>query len=88
MFNHLANNEKYFFQTSSRGHINYRMEVSRNREGSSWESVAMKDADTSIESVSKLADREGTYMFCVTNKGEQSIKMWIQVLAGLEMANL
>jgi hypothetical protein len=64
------------------------MEVQRTLHGGDYEGVVAKEADSAIESVNKLADREGTYRFCVVNKGDQTIKMFINIMTGLELANL
>jgi hypothetical protein len=67
---HTAVHEKYMFQASSRTHINYRMEVERSADGGPYETVVAKEADTAIENVNKLADKAGTYRFCLVNKAE------------------
>ena len=41
-----------------------------------------------MESVNKLADRAGTYRFCVMNRGEEMIKIGVKIMTGLELANL
>lgn len=59
-------NEKYAFVVSSRNHNNYRVDVMYNDQNQ-WKEVIAKMADKSVERVNKLADREGTYMFCISN---------------------
>lgn len=76
------------FQVSSRTHISYRMEVERSVDGTAYESVVAKDADTAIENVNKLADKAGTYRFCIVNKAEDTLRVYTNIMTGLELVNL
>lgn len=71
------------FQVSSRTHYNYRMEVERSVDGGAYESVAAKEADSAIENVNKLADRAGTYRFCIVNKAEDPLRVYVNIMTGL-----
>jgi hypothetical protein len=63
------------------------MDVLRS-DNNKWEEVVIKVADSAVESISKYAVKEGTHMFCISSKEDTLLKIQIQILTGLEMANL
>lgn len=75
-------NEKYHVQAISRTHQNYRLDVMRS-ENNKWEQVVAKDADGVVESISKYAPKEGTYMFCISNNDDQPLKAQLTIMTGL-----
>ncbi len=64
------------------------MEVERSAEGGPYESVVAKEADTAVESINKLADKAGTYRFCLVNKAEETLRVYLNIMTGLELVNL
>lgn len=50
--------------------------------------MVVKVADSVVESISKYAPQEGTYMFCVSSTDDSVLRATINIMSGLEMANL
>lgn len=48
----------------------------------------MKVADSVVESISKYAAKEGTHMFCISSNDDNMLRASVEIMSGLEMANL
>jgi hypothetical protein len=48
----------------------------------------MKTANSVVESISKYAAKEGNYMFCISNNEDNMLRVQVEIMTGLEMANL
>jgi len=50
--------------------------------------VVVKEAKNTVENINKIADRAGTYRFCVINRADDILRMGISIMTGLELVNL
>jgi hypothetical protein len=83
----LASGEKYFLQLDSYGNQKYRIDIMQ-QVGDSWKEVATKESSKIVETFNKLATAEGTHMFCVSNVEEETLKIKLDIMTGLELGNL
>jgi hypothetical protein len=58
------------------------------RSDTKWEEVVVKVANSAVESISKFAPKEGTYMFCISSNDDNMLKAQVTIMTGLEMVNL
>lgn len=59
---------------------NFRMDVMTTKEdGRGWETVVTKSSKKLTETINKLAEKLGTYTFCVSSTEERPIKAKIQI---------
>lgn len=64
------------------------MDVMLSATNNKWEEVVIKVADSVVESISKYAPQEGTYMFCISSTDDSVLRATVTIMSGLEMANL
>jgi hypothetical protein len=55
--------------------------------GSAWKEVVSKMGKKMTESINKLADKEGTYTFCISTAESRIFKATLEIETGLEQAN-